>query len=82
MRMKKWNYSKRIYEEYIISPIWHTPLIAELDEVINCAGCGKELPYGDCYTSLTIHTDMGMGYPVCELCYAKEWTERRASDEA
>jgi transcription elongation factor Elf1 len=57
---------------------WHTPLIAELDEIINCADCGKQVTYGDCYTSLTIHTNTGMGYPVCEKCYEKEWEERRA----
>ena len=74
--MKKWNFSKRIYENYTVPTTWHTPLIAELDEVINCAGCGKELPYGDCYTSLTIHTNTGMGYPVCEKCYEKEWEGR------
>ena len=75
--MKKWNFDKGVYEEYTTE--WNTPLIAELDDVINCADCGMELEYGDCYTSLKIHTDMGLGYPVCEDCYDKEWTERRRS---
>ena len=51
---------------------------ADLYEIINCADCGKQITYGDCYTSLTIHTNTGMGYPVCEKCYKKEWEERRA----
>lgn len=76
--MKKWNFSKRIYENHIVPTNWYTPLMAELDETINCAECGVEIACGDCYTSLTIHTNIGMGHLVCEDCYEKEWEERRA----
>ena len=40
------------------------------------AQCGKELKYGDTYTSLEIHTAMGFGYGVCEDCYEFEWKRR------
>ena len=43
-----------------------------MDKIVNCANCGKELKFGECYTSKTIHTEIGMGYGVCEECYDKE----------
>jgi len=43
-----------------------------MDKIVNCANCGKELKFGECYTSKTIHTEIGMGYGVCEECYNKE----------
>ena len=52
----------------------------DLEEIVNCAQCGKELKYGDCYTSLEIHTDMGMGFAVCEDCYEEEWQRRKKED--
>lgn len=70
----KWNYDKREYDLYVTPEEWHTPLYCEdMDEIINCAACGRELPYGDCYTSKEIHSGGGLGYPVCEECYVEEW---------
>lgn len=41
----------------------------DLEKEVSCCSCGKKLPYGDCYTSKTIHTNIGMGYAECEDCY-------------
>lgn len=47
---------------------------------VNCAQCGREIKFGDSYTSKEIHTFSGFGYSVCEECYDKEW-ERRNEDK-
>ena len=74
--MQKWNPKTREYEEYKIPSHWNTPLYTDnMNEVVNCARCGKELTYGQCYTSKQIHNHVGLGYGVCEECYRKEWKE-------
>lgn len=52
-----------------------------MKEIVNCPHCGKELEYGNCYTSLEIHTEMGFGYGVCEKCYEEEWNRRRQYEQ-
>ena len=44
---------------------------------MNCPHCGKELPYGETYTSKEIHNWVGLGYGVCEECYEEEWKRRK-----
>ncbi len=42
-------------------------------EEINCASCGKLMPYYDTYTSREQTTDNGyFGLPVCCRCYGHE----------
>lgn len=78
MKLQKWNYKTHIYDPYEVPDEWNCPLIVEnLDQEINCTGCGKKVVYGLCYTSKTIHTDIGFGYPVCEECYSKEFEEEK-----
>lgn len=36
---------------------------------MNCVNCGKELKYGDCYTSRIYYTASGFGYTECHDCY-------------
>lgn len=81
--MEKWNFKTSTYEPYTIPTNWHTPLYTnDMDEVVNCAECGRKMKFGDCYTSLSIHDDIGFGYPVCHECYLKEWNERdRENDQ-
>lgn len=72
--MKKWNNETRSYEPYKVPDEWNCPLyIDNMDEVINCVQCGKELNYGNGYTSKEIHNPFGLGYSVCENCYIEEW---------
>ena len=75
--MEKYNFRTKEYEEYSIPKEWNTPLICEdMNQLINCANCGRKLKFGSCYTSLKIHNNIGLGYPVCFNCYNKEWKER------
>ena len=82
MILSKWNYKKHTYEPYEVSDKWNCKLYSEeMEETVNCPHCGKEIRYGDSYTSLEIHNDMGFGFAVCEKCYEKEWLRRREGDE-
>ncbi len=77
MILQKYNYKKHIYEPFYIPDDRDVrTLTSELKDVINCANCGKKVEFGDTYTSLTIHNEIGLGYCVCEECYEKEWKER------
>lgn len=79
MLLRKWNYQKHEYEPYEIPNEWNVKIYSEnMYEKVNCPHCGKEVPFGDTYTSHEIHTEIGLGYPVCEECYEKEnklWIE-------
>lgn len=45
----------------------------DMDAMVNCAGCGYRLPFGEMYTSLAIHAlPSGFGYGVCEICHEAE----------
>ncbi len=71
--LNKWNYQKHQYEPYNIPDNWNcTTYCDDMDEIVNCPHCGKKIKYGDSYTSLEIHTDIGFGYAVCEKCYDLE----------
>lgn len=77
MILQKWNYKKHKYEDYEIPDEWNVKTYANgMEEIINCCQCGKKLKFGDSYTSLEVHTEMGFGYSVCEDCYEKEWKRR------
>lgn len=82
MILKRWNRKKHIYEDYEIPNEWNVKTYStNMEEKINCAQCGKLLAYGNCYTSLEVHTEIGFGYGVCEKCYEKEWKRREQADE-
>ena len=77
MVLKRWNWKKRKYEDYEVPDDWHIyTLVYDLDTFVDCASCGKGVPYGLTYTSMEIHTDMGMGYALCDECHEKELNRR------
>jgi hypothetical protein len=77
MIVGKWNYGTRDYDPYRIPEEWHTPIYSEdMDEIVNCCQCGREIKYGDTYTSKEIHNGLGFGYPVCSECYEEELKRR------
>lgn len=81
MILRKWNNKEHTYEPYEIPDDWNCKTYSnDMEEVINCPHCGRKLKYGDSYTSLEIHTDMGFGYGVCEKCYQNEWIRRNSND--
>lgn len=77
MILQKWNYETHEYEPFE-SPAINPKMYSEdMDELVDCANCGKELTFGATYTSRTIHNHVGFGYGVCEDCYQKEMEEAK-----
>ena len=76
----KWNWKKHEYEEYKL-PEGASMYSDNMDYVVACAECGKDLIYGEGFVSIRIHNDIGFGYMVCEACYRKEWEERQKCTE-
>ena len=67
---RRYNELTREYEPWEVPDDWHLLCYSsDMDEKCNCAMCGKELRYGDTYTSFQIHTKNGFGYGVCESCH-------------
>ena len=76
--VQRWDWKEHKYNPHGIPADWNCPLYTDdMNERINCASCGKRLKYGDCSTSREIHNRMGMGYPVCEDCYEKEYMREK-----
>lgn len=68
--MKRWDFDLHEYVNYDIPKDWKCRCISnDLSEKINCASCGKELTFGESYTSCEIFDDSGFwGMNVCEEC--------------
>lgn len=76
MILRKWNYKKHTYENFEVPDDRDVRLLVDdLEEIIDCANCGRRVKAGDTYTSMTIHNSIGLEYCVCEECYEKEWKE-------
>ena len=81
--MQKWSYRDKEYQSYNPPKEWNTPLLIEdVSGVVNCASCGKQMVFGNGYTSRTIHNDYGMGYCVCLECYEGDIREEKWYREA
>lgn len=78
MKINKWNFKLEKYELFEIPNNRKVCLYSDdIEQVIQCVNCGKELKVGESYTSLQYHSDMGFGYCVCDSCYQDEWALRR-----
>lgn len=73
--VQKWNPVARQYEAYTPPAGYITLHETDMDKPINCARCGKQITFGEGYSSLQIHNGMGVGYSVCESCYDAELKE-------
>jgi hypothetical protein len=74
--LRKWDFERGIYRPYTIPDAWHVAVFeSDMNMPINCAQCGKSMPFGKGYTSKTIHTLSGLGYSVCSVCYIAEVAE-------
>lgn len=77
MILEKWDWKRRKYLPHPVPAEWHcSTLENDMHTLVNCASCGKELPYLMSYTSLEIHTGMGLGYAVCEDCHRAEYQRK------
>ena len=75
--MQKWNYETHEYEKYEVPEDWKCCLYSsDMERKVNCPGCGKEMMYGEGYTSWEIHNHMGFGYVVCSECHEEEKKRR------
>ncbi len=78
----RWNYKTHEYDPYEPNPDWKIVLYTiDMDLAINCTNCGTDTTFGACYTSRELHSHIGLGYPVCDPCYAAEIKRFEASDE-
>lgn len=81
--MQKRDYSTRSYNDYTIPNDWRCPLYTDhMDMEINCTSCGRNLKFGDCYTSKEIHNHSGLWYPVCDGCYQKEIARQKLENKS
>lgn len=70
MIIRKWNDTTQEYEKHFVPDDWKLILYSDdMNTPINCVNCGKEMTFGDGYTSRRYHTDKGFGYYECEECY-------------
>lgn len=76
--LRKWNYEKHKYEAHYVPVNWNVKIYADnMEEIINCAHCGKKIKAGDSYISYEIHNEVGIGYGVCEKCFNKEMLRKK-----
>lgn len=62
-----------------VPPTWNCLFYSDdMEEIVNCPSCGKELPYGRTLTSLEIF-EGGFGCGVCGECYQKERYRKTAA---
>lgn len=70
MTVNKWDSKKKKYNKVNIPSDWKISTFEfDMNTIVNCVNCGKEVVFGDGYTSRRYHTEMGMGYSECEECY-------------
>ena len=81
MLLRKWSETKHIYEPYEVPDSWHVSTYeTDMETPVNCCQCGRELTFGESYTSMQVQTEVGFGYAVCGDCYFNhEVPERLAS---
>lgn len=79
----KWNYQTKEYDPYEIpSGVVICLYSQDMDLPINCTSCFKLMTYGQGYTSRELHNHIGLGYPVCDDCYAAERERERLAKNA
>lgn len=78
MIVRRWNPRVGYYERQTVPEAWKVRTFCEdMDEVVNCISCGKEIAYGDCYCSRQYHSEIGFGFAECKECYDKFWQEEQ-----
>lgn len=73
--VRKWDFEKHEYAPIELPEDWIVPMLVpvdELDNLVNCANCGKKVPYGETMTSKQYHNMTGLGFGVCDDCYKNE----------
>lgn len=80
MKLNKYNYEKHKYEEIEFEDNKYNfkTYSNDMDEIVNCPQCLKEIKFGEAYTSQEYQTlPFGFGYAVCEKCHNEELERRK-----
>jgi hypothetical protein len=73
MILQKWDFNLHEYLPYEVPNDKNIVLFSrDMELRLDCTNCFRVMVYGHSYTSLTIHNELGLGYPVCADCYAAE----------
>ena len=72
MYLNRWDYEAQEYEKELVPEGNYKMYSADMEEKVKCPHCGKEVAFGDMYTSKEFQSDFGFGYAVCQECYDKE----------
>lgn len=72
--LHRWDPERKEYAPWPVPAEWRvTTLEADMDAPVECAQCGRTLPFGETFTSLEVHElGSGFGYAVCGACHAQE----------
>ena len=80
MKAQKWDFWRREYDDAEIPGTCST-YRTDFDEAVTCPGCGRQVRFGDTFTSRQWHDRVGFGYGVCEACYSQERDLERTAME-
>lgn len=76
--LQRWDYDLHDYIPFVVPNECVFKIYSDnMDDIINCCQCFKEMKFGEGYTSMEVHTGAGFGYAVCEKCHDEEWERRR-----
>lgn len=70
MKAKKWIFQKHKYIDIEVDDRCNYLPLTDMEQVVVCPNCGKEIPVGDTYTSHEYYSSNGIwGLNVCPKCY-------------
>lgn len=71
--MKRFNRNTHSYEDYSppVADGNYTIYSEDMDEIVNCCQCGKEITFGEGCVSMEIYSGP-FGHIVCRQCMEKE----------
>jgi len=80
--MQRFNRKTHEYESFSPPvPDGNYPIYTDnMDEIVNCCQCGKEITFGEGYGSMEIYTG-AWSHVVCRECMERELDRRRKLDD-
>ena len=82
MKLQKFSRVDHKYHDYYVADKYNLKTFTlDMDEIVNCCQCMKEMRFGDGYTSMEVHTEIGFGYCVCYDCYQEEMKRRYNNEQ-
>lgn len=80
----RWNRLLHRYVDVRIPDDWYISTFEkDMNKIVNCVNCGKEIRFGSGYTSQEYHEEsFGFGYTVCEKCSEEEIKRRLEYDKS